>query len=348
MSSKPQPRVRRFVRSEENLDIVQAMDHPGLFRQWFDGASWDGWRTILKAAFGLPMSEREREFFRTVAERDPPKSRVRELWIVAGRRAGKDSIASLIATYAAIFFYAGIDKLRPGERALVQCLACDRDQARIVLGYTRSYFDHLPPLRDMVVRRTTDGIELCNDVDVVVATNSYRAVRGRAILVSILDEVAFWSSESSSRPDTETYNAVRPGLATLPGAMLVGISTGYRKSGLLWAKFKNHFGRDDDDVLVIKASSLTLNPTIDRAVVGKALEDDPAAARAEWLGEFRIDVASWVDPEAIDACVVHGRRELPPVSGVRYVGFTDPSGGSSDGMTLAIARRRPRPSRLRP
>ena len=24
---------------------------------------------------------------------------------------------------------------RPGERAVVQCLACDRDQARVVLGY---------------------------------------------------------------------------------------------------------------------------------------------------------------------------------------------------------------------
>jgi hypothetical protein len=45
-------------------------------------------------------------------------------------------VASLIATYAAVFFQAGIDRLRPGERALVQCLPCDRDQARIVLGCT--------------------------------------------------------------------------------------------------------------------------------------------------------------------------------------------------------------------
>ena len=37
---------------------------------------------------------------------------------------------------------------RPGERALVQCIACDRDQARVVLGYARSFFDHLPPLQE--------------------------------------------------------------------------------------------------------------------------------------------------------------------------------------------------------
>ncbi len=34
-----------------------------------------------------------------------------------------------------------------------------------------------------------------------------------------------------------------------------------------------------------------------------------------------------------------GRRELPPVDGVSYVGFIDPSGGSQDAMTLAIAHR---------
>ncbi len=35
-----------------------------------------------------------RAFFRTIAERDPPRKRVREFWIIAGRRAGKDSIAT--------------------------------------------------------------------------------------------------------------------------------------------------------------------------------------------------------------------------------------------------------------
>jgi hypothetical protein len=338
MSAKAGPRARRFIRSEEQLDIVQAMDHPGLFAQWFDGASWDGWRSILKAAFALPMSESERAFFRSVAERDPPRSQVRELYCIGGRRSGKDSVASLIAAYSSVFFYAGIDRLRPGERALVQCLACDRDQARIVLGYVKSYFDFIPPLNGMVRRRTTDGLELSNDVDIVVATNSFRAVRGRSILVSIFDEVAFWADERSARPDTETYNAVKPGLATL-GGMLVGISTGYRKSGLLWTKYKAHYGRDDPDVLVIKAPSLALNPTLDQSVIDKALEDDPAAARAEWLGEFRDDVAAWIDPDAVEGCVVRGRREVPASRGVPYVGFTDPSGGSSDSMSLAVAHR---------
>jgi hypothetical protein len=71
-----------------------------------------------------------------VADRAPPARRVKELWVIAGRRAGKDSIASLIGTWTAALFDGG-DVLRPGERPLVMCLAVAREQASIVLNYMR-------------------------------------------------------------------------------------------------------------------------------------------------------------------------------------------------------------------
>ena len=54
---------------------------------------------------------------------------------------------------------------------------------------------------------------------------------------------------------------------------------------------------------------------------------------------WRRDLESFVAREALDAVVVPGRRELPPVSGHDYVAFVDPSGGSADSMTLAVAHR---------
>lgn len=48
---------------------------------------------------------------------------------------------------------------------------------------------------------------------------------------------------------------------------------------------------------------------------------------------------SFISKEAVDTYVVPGRYELPPVDGVRYYGFVDPSGGSADSMTLAIAHK---------
>ncbi len=57
-----------------------------------------------------------------------------------------------------------------------------------------------------------------------------------------MDEVAFWRSETTANPDVETYQALVPSLATIPGAMLIGISTPYRRAGLLWSKHKDYFG----------------------------------------------------------------------------------------------------------
>jgi hypothetical protein len=322
-------------RSRPTLDIVAAMNSKLLFADWFKGHSWDNWRAVLKGAFALRMSEAERAFFRTVAERDPPETRVREFWIIVGRGGGKDSIASLITAHAAALFDRR-DRLRPGERALCMCLACDRDQARIVLGYTRSYFESIAPFRAMVRRETASGFELNNGVDVMIATNSYRAVRGRTLLLAIMDECAFYRDERSATPDEETYRAVAPGLARMPGSMLIGISTPHAKRGLLYRKFKEHYGRDGD-VLVIKAPSIVFNPTLDQATIEQALAEDPFAAQAEWNAEFRTDVETYISREAVEAAVVAGRYELPRIAGVQYCAFVDPSGGSSDAMTCAVA-----------
>jgi hypothetical protein len=318
------------------INIVAAMNSPDLFQPFFTGPSWDGWRSILKAAFCLPMTDGEREFFRTIAERDPPTSKVSELWIVAGRRAGKDSIASMISAHAAALFNQH-DRLRPGERALVACLACNREQAGIVLNYTRSYFDDIPALKSMVKRQVANGVELTNGVDIAIATNSFRSIRGRSILCAVLDEVSFWRDETSASPDEEVYRAIKPGMATLPGGMLIGISTPYRKAGLLFKKFSAHYGKDGD-ILVVRAPSITLNPTLDQSVVDQAFADDPALAAAEWLAEFRTDIEGFVDYEVVAGCV-GDYFERAPLQQNRYHAFCDPSGGSADSFTLAISHK---------
>jgi hypothetical protein len=51
-----------------------------------------------------------------------------------------------------------------------------------------------------------------------------------------------------------------------------------------------------------------------------------------------------VEPDAVDQVTVQGRYELPHTDGVRYVAFTDPSGGSQDSWTLAVAHLEQRES----
>jgi hypothetical protein len=188
----------------------------------------------------------------------------------------------------------------------------------------------------MVTRQTADGFELGNGVDVVIGTNNFRAVRGRAIACGILDECAFYASESSTSPDTETYRALLPGLMTLPGSMIVGISSPYRRAGLLSQKYKDHFGKDGNN-LVVQATSKQLNPTLDDTLIQQALLDDPAAALSELLGQFRDDVGGWMPPEVIEAAVDVGIAVRPPRKDFRYVSFCDPSGGARDSFTCGVA-----------
>jgi hypothetical protein len=126
-------------------------------------------------------------------------------------------------------------------------------------------------------------------------------------------------------------------MATLPGSMLVGISSPYRRGGLLWQKFKDHYGKPGD-VLVVRASSKLLNPTLDQAIIDQALADDPEAAKSEWLGEFRNDLAAYVDRETIEAAVDRDVTVRPPRKDIKAFAFLDPSGGMRDSFTCAIAR----------
>jgi hypothetical protein len=90
-------------------------------------------------------------------------------------------------------------------------------------------------------------------------------------------------------------------------------------------------------VLIWKADTRKMNPSVPQSVIDEAYERDPASASAEHGAEFRTDLVTFVDPGVVARCVVTGRDEIPPVPGTRYVAGVDPSGGSSDSMALAIA-----------
>ena len=236
-------KARPKAKPAKRATLVEAMNSPALFKPWFPGDTWGGWQAVLKAVYAQPMTADEIDFFKSIAGgREPPTRRVSELVAVCARRTGKDSVASAVAAHSAALF-DGQDKLRPGERAQILCLACDRDQSKIVLGYIRSYFSDIPALKAMVTRETASGFELNNGIDITVATNSFRSVRGRPILLAILDEAAFMMSETSASPDTELYAAIKPATVTIPGSMIITISSPYRRSGLLWNQYKRFFGK---------------------------------------------------------------------------------------------------------
>ena len=251
------------------------------------------------------------------------------------RRGGKSRISALLAVYVAAFRDYG-PVLALGERGTLMLLAAARRQARMLFRYVKGFLESAPMLAAMVERETSDHIDLTNNISIEVHAASFRGVRGYTTIGVICDEIAFWPTDDAADPNTEIVNARRPSMASVPGAILIAISTPYARRGELWRAYKQSWGQEGG-VLVWRAATRSMNATVPQSVIDRAYEADPASAAAEYGGEFRTDVESFVSREAVEACVVPDRRELPPVMGTRYHAFTDPSGGSVDSMTLAVA-----------
>ena len=95
-------------------------------------------------------------------------------------------------------------------------------------------------------------------------------------------------------------------------------------------------------MLVWNGASLTMNPTLSKKIVQRAIDEDPTAATVEYCvqpGLFREDVDDFVSRELVESLVVPGRFELAPQSGIHYAAFADVSGGRHDDAALAIAHR---------
>jgi hypothetical protein len=317
------------------MDIGASFSDPRLFGEWFAGASWNGWKAVLRGAFAEKMTKRELAFFHDVAKRDPPPHRVKELWCIVGRRGGKDSVASGVVSHiAASFDPAG--KLRPGERALCACLAVDKAQAAIVLNYVRAFFERVPSLEALVERETASGFLLSNMVEVSVLAADFRSLRGRTTLCCVADEIAYWRGEFSTRPDKEVLRAIRPSMLTLKESMFIAISTAYRRDGALYEAWARHFGRDTATTLVIQAPSTALNPTLPASEIDAALAEDPEAARADYLSEWRDNVSGYLPRDLIEGAVDAGVTVRQPDPRFRYTSFIDASSGQQDSFSCAI------------
>jgi hypothetical protein len=319
------------------VPIRTALTDPKLLGNVLAGDSWRAWRTLLIAAMGEALSDDERETFKKLTGRQhEPGQRVEELCAIAGRRGGKSRAMATLAAYL-----GGLCKhpLVRGERGVLLCIAPDQRQAAIVLDYTTAAFEQSPILKQLIVNRTTDTLELSNGISIEVRASSFRRLRGPTYIAVVCDEAAFWHSDESANPDAEIVNAVRPGLATTGGPLIIA-SSPYARRGVLWELHRQHHGPEGDPlILVAQGASREFNPSLSAHVVARAMERDAVSASAEYLAQFRSDIESFVSREAVETCVALGVRERAPLPGVTYAGFIDPSGGSVDSMTLAIGHR---------
>lgn len=321
------------------MNIIQAVRDRNLFGSMFkDPASWHAWAVYLSALFGLPIDPADMGLFtQCTGLTRAPSGRPREAFTICGRRSGKSFISSIIAVFLAVF-NDWRRYLSPGERGWIFIIANDKNQAGIIKRYVSGILHSNRMLKGKIESETKEEILLTGNVGIAVKTSSFRTLRGYTLLAAVLEEMAFYRSEDSANPDREILAAVRPALATIPESLLIGISTPYSRTGVLWEQYKANFGKEGGPLIWLAPTRL-MNPTIDRRLIDNALKDDPAAARAEWEAEWRDDIEAFISSELVEAAIIPGRFELPRLAETDYRGFIDPSGGRNDSFTLAISHK---------
>jgi hypothetical protein len=319
------------------MNIIDALDDVNVFGGHFRGPTWDAWRVFLAALFALPMTEEQLALYRKHTGRSAlPAVPSHEAWLVIGRRGGKSFALATVAVFLACFkdwrSYLG-----PGEVATIMIVARDRRQARVIKRFVSGLLRAVPMLAATIEDEQVESITLKNRVHIEIHTASFRSTRGYTIVAALLDEIAYWpTDEGSAEPDIEVINAIRPGMATVPDAMLLCASSPHARRGALWEAHRKHHCKDGDPVLCWQAATRDMNPSVPQSYIDGHMADDPARAAAEYLAQFRTDLEAFVMREAVEACVSRGVFERGPLRGVAYAGFVDPSGGSADSMTLCI------------
>lgn len=320
------------------VSLRRALEDDLLLGRIMGGESRLAMRVLLLASQGEDLTPGELALYRTLTERErSPAEPVREGHIIAGRRAGKSySIAALTVYLSALCDWRAC--LSPGEKGRVLILAGSVDQAMTLFSYVAGAFEESPVLAKMVRKRTKLTMTLENGVIIDVRAADFRRVRGMTLIACLCDEIAFWRDQDTAvNPAIEVIRAVRPMLSSTRGQLFT-ISSPYARFGFQYETYRRHYGPDGHAaIMVAKGPTRLFNATIPQEDVDLAMQEDPEAARSEWYGEFRDDVAAFISSEAWDACVVPNRRELMRADRTTYHGFCDPSGGRGDSFTMSIA-----------
>lgn len=341
IASTPPLAPKNVAGSPFGRGLHAAMIDPRLFGPTFAQESFWTWRTVAKLIDGLPLDRRERELFRQCTGRTkPPKGGLHRLVLLVGRRGGKDRFLSAVAGYRALLASDWPRTLSAGEQAVVQLLGKDKAQGGILYRYCRGIVLASSVLADQIVRDTQGGIiEFTNGAAIEIGTNDVGALRGRSSIGVLGTECCFWRTDSDHlSSDEEIVLAAEPAMAMDPtGGVLIMASSTYRKRGWMFKQYQALFGDDAADDVVWLAPSRVMNPVLRESFIQKAIERDGSKARAEYLSEWREDVADFLPLDIVEAATDRKIIERPPRDGIRYFAFTDAAGGSGqDSFTLAI------------
>jgi len=294
--------------------------------------------TLLRAIYGLPLDADQLVLWRQCTGREGyrPGHAFSEVTVICGARSGKDSrIAGPVVCYEAVFG-SHEQRLARGERGVIPLVAQDSRATKVAFGYVRDYLLKSPLLAPLVAEPLASEVVLANGISILCFPCTQGSLRSWSIPAAVMDEVAFFRFEGAANSDAEIQTSIRRGMVGFADTRLVKISTPYLKDGLLHEDFKRAFGQDDPDLLVWRAPTLLMNPSIRAERLERERRLDPVRFAREYEADFAEYLEAFLAAAWVDTAVVPGRHALPPRAGSWYAAAVDPMGGGQDAFTLSI------------
>jgi hypothetical protein len=273
----------------------------------------DAQRVLLMTLYGMPLTPDEVALFHDCTGREAYTPReFHEVTVIAGARSGKDSrILVPVLLYEGTF--GGHERqLGKGEIGMVPLVAQDEKSTRTAFGYVREYLVRSPLLKSLVAEEREREMWLTNQIRIACFACTAKSLRGYSIVAAGMDELAFFRVEATADADVEVQAAIKRGMVAFETGKLVKITTPYLKSGLVYDDYTRAFGHDDPDLLVWRASTTLMNPTISETRLARDRRADARRAAREYDAIWADDTEAFFPGAWIDAAVNEGRHELAP------------------------------------
>jgi hypothetical protein len=341
------------------IPFAEAITEPLLFKKQFDLLSVPQ-ATALKVFYGLPLKGEELDAWAVFNENclydelgrvisvTPteyvPQEYERATLCVGRRGAKTSSFSSFIVAYEALCG-GHASRVRKGQTFMLLQVAQDLGTA------TRNLKEHIIPLLELSpigakelqdssgkLAVTATQARLKGGALVTVAPPSMK-IRGSAIAVCAMDELAFWPSDlDSAQPDFEVERAVVPAMTQFKYKKLVKTSTPWTKEGLMWRDYqigtrgeklpvyKRHPYRK---FLFLHASTAAMDNPAMRDTIVDTLETERAldidAFSREYLAQFSESISGFLNATLLRDSVAQGTHERAYDPKWVYIAALDPA-----------------------
>ncbi len=249
----------------------------------------------------------------------PRRGGYRELWLTAGRRAGKDTRV-LGPTAVSVALDPRYEKNgAPGERFVVLVTAPIVEKTTQLMNTIRGLFDRLG-----VRYQTRDGWLILDDRPVDVRPVPMTAIAGssdsaKAVIVT---DMAKGQVVEGAKHDA-TFVATSKAMLLSTGGVFVSASQAWMKDGAHFATTERFWRKTDSDILVARGPTWLFVPEHTEEECRKLAGGDERTFKREYLAEPGHADDALLDVDDIERCIARGVRERPRRPGTFYAAAGD-------------------------